>query len=645
MRTLIFVACLLHFGAVLADAQRPDSQPPEAVERRAAVGPPHLILRRLGKVYTNGIGMRLAWCPPGQFEMGSPDEEPERYFSEMQRSVKLTQGFYLGVYEVTVAQFKQFVDETDYKTVAERDAAGGHGYNAEEGRFYRRSPQYSWRNTGWRMTNDRPVVNVTWTDAMAYCAWLSKKEGQTYRLPTEAEWEYACRAGTTTSYFPGEDIRDLEGYANLRDELLERTPGTNLNVRFHPFYDGFAFAAPVGSYKPNPWGFYDMHGNVWEWCLDTYRVDPWLLPETDPLNADPDTRKVFRGGSWSSSIGESRSARRAENFTGTRSGDLGFRVAFCPEQGGAANSLAQQFAAPKPREQQEPPPGQDRNAGDILTNSIGMKLAWCPPGTFEMGSPEDEEGRVADVEKQHRVTLSRGFYMGIYPVTVGQFRQFNSEFRYRTAAETRGHGQGINLADGKVDRSPNKYNWMNPGFEQTDDHPVVNIALKDAEAFCKWLSKREGKTYRLPTEAEWEYACRAGTTTTFSSGNDVADLEGYANLADQSAKRIPGYPQDFPVVPFDDGFQFTSPVGALKPNPWGLYDMHGNVAQWCQDWYLVDYENYAAIDPIGDIPAPYRVVRGGAWEFAVTGCRSASRNYTNQNIVTFSLGFRVATTQ
>ena len=128
-----------------------------------------------------------------------------------------------------------------------------------------------------------------------------------------------------------------------------------------------------------------------------------------------------------------------------------------------------------------------------------------------------------------------------------------------------------------------KYSWRNAGFEQTDEHPVVCMSWNDAVEFCKWLSRKEGKTYRLPTEAEWEYACRAGTTTRYYSGDDPETLAKVGNVADAAAKAK--FPEWTWTIKASDGYVFTAPVGRFKPNAFGLYDMHGNAGQWCADWY------------------------------------------------------------
>ena len=186
--------------------------------------------------------------------------------------MRITKPFYLGVYEVTVGQFGKFVSDTGYKTDAERnkDFEGAWGFNAATGEF-EQSKGYSWRQVGFPQGDDHPVVNVSHNDAVAFCAWLSRKEGQPYRLPTEAEWEYACRAGTTTRYYHGDDPEGLSEVGNVADGTAKsKFSDWDWTIAGR---DGYVFTAPVGKYKANGFGLYDMHGNVWEWCADWYEAE------------------------------------------------------------------------------------------------------------------------------------------------------------------------------------------------------------------------------------------------------------------------------------------------------------------------------------------------------------------------------------
>ena len=254
-----------------------------------------------------------------------------------------------------------------------------------------------------------------------------------------------------------------------------------------------------------------------------------------------------------------------------------------------------------------------------LVNSIGMKLAPIPPGKFLMGSPEGEKAQGKD-ELQQEVELTHPFYLGVYDVTVGQFKMFVKETDYQTEAEK---GQGAWLfANGSWQSDP-LANWQNPGFDQNDDHPVVCVSWNDAKAFCNWLSRKEKRKYQLPTEAQWEYACRAGTTTAYSFGDDPKDLGDYAWYSDNAGWRI-------------------HPVGEKKPNPWGLYDMHGNVWQWCQADYG-PYPSKDVIDPINTIKGSIdaRVSRGGSWDGNAGWCRAAARPGRTPGYRLNNLGLRV----
>lgn len=264
-----------------------------------------------------------------------------------------------------------------------------------------------------------------------------------------------------------------------------------------------------------------------------------------------------------------------------------------------------------------------------LTNSLGMKLTLIPPGEFLMGSPESEAER--SDESQHRVRITQPFYLGIHEVTVGQFRGFVEARSYRTEAERDGLG-GFGLgSDGKGSQKP-EYSWKNCGFTQGDDHPVVNVSWNDAVAFCEWLRGKEGNPYRLPTEAEWEYACRAGTRTPFHFGSELNGRDGNCNGNSPYGTTAEG--------PY---LRRTAKVGSYEGNVFGLHDMHGNVDEWCSDWYGGEYYNDSPTDdPTGPTAGSARVLRGGSWLFAAVECRSATRLYGTPGFVLFGRGFRVA---
>jgi formylglycine-generating enzyme required for sulfatase activity len=277
-----------------------------------------------------------------------------------------------------------------------------------------------------------------------------------------------------------------------------------------------------------------------------------------------------------------------------------------------------------------------------LGGGAAMKLALIPAGKFMMGSPVTEKDRDKD-ETQHEVTISKPFYMGITHVTVDQFAAFVKDSGYKTDAEKEGWSVGLEIKDGTAtSKKMDGCSWRNPSFDQKGDHPVVQVSWNDARAFCDWLSKKSGKTVVLPTEAQWEYACRAGTQTAYPWGDNPDDGEGWANCVDQSLKKkLPNGTEAWTFFNWDDGFVFTSPVASFKANTFGLHDMIGNAGQWCQD-YSGDYEKAAATDPTGADTGSLRVLRGGSWLDTPRNCRSAYRFRLTPDARAGCLGFRVA---
>jgi formylglycine-generating enzyme required for sulfatase activity len=266
---------------------------------------------------------------------------------------------------------------------------------------------------------------------------------------------------------------------------------------------------------------------------------------------------------------------------------------------------------------------------------LNIQLIRVPAGEFVMGSPESEPLRF-DNERLHRVRISHSFLMSATDVTVSQFAAFVTDTGYKTAAEREGFAFGTwNTKANEWDRHDGA-SWRNPGFAQTLDDPVVDVDWDDANAFCQWLSEKEGKTCRLPTEAEWEYACRAGTQSAYFWGNDADAGSGFANCLDQSAK---GRFSLFPPFGWSDGFVYTSPVGSFKPNGWGMYDMLGNVLQWCSDFYG-EYPTDSTTDPAPS-KGKQRNLRGGAFVYGPKHCRCAFRGRNDATFRNFYIGFRI----
>jgi formylglycine-generating enzyme required for sulfatase activity len=301
---------------------------------------------------------------------------------------------------------------------------------------------------------------------------------------------------------------------------------------------------------------------------------------------------------------------------------------------------------------------------EFFINGLGMKMTRIPAGTFVMGNsssleemkklyPEHEEKRLIDLADEypaHTVNITKSFYMGSHEVTVGQFRKFLSISGYipeSIADGTGGYGYNPNYdprttsrGDAFEGRDP-KYSWANPGFTQTEEHPVVNVTWNDAQALTKWLTKTEGHTYRLPTEAEWEYACRAGSKTQYYGGDEKSSLIGAANIFDiDAAKNWPNW-QQF-SLPVHDGFAFTAPAGNFAPNAFGLYDMHGNVWEWTNDFHDEKYYSNSPVnDPKGPVEGDVRVRRGGSWHTWPLYARCSYRNWNSETTRYTLVGIRL----
>jgi len=239
----------------------------------------------------------------------------------------------------------------------------------------------------------------------------------------------------------------------------------------------------------------------------------------------------------------------------------------------------------------------------VISNSIGMTLVLIPPGEFMMGSPDSDSDAGSNWKPQHKVKITKPFYLGVCEVTQAEYETVMGK---NPSWFSKGRG-GAEEVSG----------------EDTSGHPVDNVSWDDAVKFCRELSAKEGKTYRLPTEAEWEYACRAATTTRYSFGDDPASLGQFAWYEDNSDQK-------------------THPVGEKKPNAWGLHDMHGNLREWCADFFGSDYYAVSPTDdPMGPETGSYRVSRGGSWNYIARYCGSSSRERDEPSYRLHLLGFRV----
>jgi len=272
---------------------------------------------------------RMVVIPAGEFTMGSPPAEAGRGVDEgPQRQVAIAQPFALGRSEVTVAEFRRFAEDSGYRTEAERDARalGCSGFiYADPASGPNPQPVTSWRSPGLAQAESHPVLCVSWNDARAYAQWLSKKTGRTYRLPSEAEWEYAARAGSVSARYWGDDPAQACRFANVADQSRFQTWGFGQK---HECTDGHYFTAPAGGYAPNRFGLHDMLGNAWEWTEDCWNASYAGAPQDGSAWATGDcAQRVARGGSWSTVPRFARSATRYRNTADHRDNLTGFRLA------------------------------------------------------------------------------------------------------------------------------------------------------------------------------------------------------------------------------------------------------------------------------------------------------------------------------
>ena len=542
----------------------------------------------------------------GTFVMG----ESNNIFSA--DNITITNGFYLGQYEVSQLEYQRILD-------------GKPGVNS--------TPSH------WHGHPNRPVESVSFEDIKVFLGWLNdqtkdtRPSGYFFTLPTEAEWEYACRAGTTTAYSWGDSIS--ANNANYNGNIGETTD--------------------VGQYAQNPWGFYDMHGNVKELTADKRASNPypaWSGPQTlvDPVYYFGSQHPARGGGhydlAWGLRSGVVFQSGFSNNF---KSHDCGFRLAlkklssFKDIEYPLINLFGGSTIVMKVGDAWIEPgysviDERDGNLSNMVnvngflnTDTVGsysltysvsdlsgnlsqvtrevkvvpqienhhlvhlspsdsMEMLWVDRGDFKKGSPESESGRFSTFsdyygyETQHEVTLTSGFFLGKYEVTQREYQLV------------------MDGVTGDLNSTPSHWHG-NP------NRPVENVSFEDITIFLERLNNLmndkipEGWQYTLPTEAEWEYACRAGTTTAYSWGDSIS-----ASNAN-----------------YNGNIGETTDVGQYAPNPWGFYDMHGNVGEWTSD-RMVRYYGESKMNPVSHPTSTQpRVYRGGDYRTLEKHLRSASR--------------------
>jgi formylglycine-generating enzyme required for sulfatase activity len=521
------------------------------------------------------LEMAFVDIQPGTFLMGKANSaytpENRSPIDQTPHQVTLTQGFSLQTTEVTQKQWQWVMGNNPSKFQGE----------------------------------NLPVETVSWDDVQSFIQKLNRKSDSAnprlrFRLPTEAEWEYAARAGTTTPFACQESSSSLNQKKDSK-WALNQLSGLDSCMGAYAWYNRNSDKTthPVAQKKANPWGLYDMHGNVWEWVQDWYGDYP-EEDVIDPAGPRGGNARVRRGGGWDQFWHNCESANRSNPILGYRSGNLGFRLvkttlspATPPLQPATAPIAAPQSPVPK---SPVPTSGKD---------FLGMKFVYIKPGTFLMGSPASEPNRGKN-ETQHQVTLTQGFYLQTTELTQGQWQAIMGT---TIKSQSRDHFQGLG-----------------------SNFPMYFVSWQDTQKFIDRLNQRGQGTYRLPTEAEWEYAARAGTSGPFGIGDGQ-------NL-DASQANFNG---EYPYGKGAKGLNRnqTIPVASFRPNAWGLYDMHGNVWEWVQDWYDA-YSEGSEIDPIGPEVSYGKIVRGGSWYYDAQFSRSATRYFFDAYAVrTYFIGFRL----
>ena len=636
----------------------------------------------------------LRFIQPGTFTMGSPVDEIGRNYSyyyrdnETQHEVTLTQPYYIGVFELTQKQYELITGHNPSYIEGDARPVEGVTYNDIRG-----------EDEGSSWPSDDNV------DEGSFLGMLRSKSKLAFDLPTHAQWEYACRAGMATSWNDGTNITNYYSDGNL-DKLGRYYSNMYDDVGG---YSGYCHTT-VGSYLPNSWGLYDMHGNVWEWCLDWYSDFTDYEAVADPVGNDlGDYRVACGGGFWSDAY-----ACRAAYSIGIEpdgtDDDFGFRLALVMDDDYLLDSREITYSTSSASGSTFPvfevkfygklPNGKEylleemgKLSGDgsigILFGSGEHKLIWTPyvrfidlmndieirveirditesskylvldldsyklrpeingpledpailtndlcrtnelwlkriePGTFMMGSDTNEIGR-SDNEFLHKVTLTKAYYIGVFEITQGQFKHITGHNPAYTKGDTfpvygvsyatiRGKKLGAQWPQNhNVDARSTYWVW-----DEDYDDDGYNV---ECPTFLHEIRKNTGNCllFDLPTQAQWEYACRATTTSSWNNGATITNTYTDGNL-----DKLGWYWNNTPYDEEEDWF-IIQPVGKLAPNLWGLYDMHGGVAEWCLDWYRYDYEEDDVKDPKGLNFGTYRTLCGGDWYSSASGCRSSS---------------------
>ncbi len=465
-------------------------------------------------ISVNGVSFEMVKVEAGTFTMGATPEmeAPVNEFYDAERpvhQVTLTKDYYMGKTEVTQAL---------WTAVMGNNPSGNKG-------------------------DRKPVDQVSWNDCQTFIKKLNAATGKNFRLPTDAEWEFAARGGNRTRQYKysGNNTIDLVAWY-----------GDNSG---HVTHD-------VAAKMPNELGIYDMCGNVSEWCYDG--LDEYTdSPQTDPIGAWSGSERAYRGSSCTWSANSCRISFR-DCLPSTARGEAhGLRLAITADSAPSAKQTAS-----KARGANE----LSYSNGVLTVKGIRYEMAKVEPGTFTMGAMAGDADAYGEEKPAHKVTLTKGYYIGKTEVTQALWTAVMGD---------------------------------NPSFNTGNNLPVDQVSWNDCQKFLSKLNAVTGKKFRLPTEAEWEFAARGGNSSKhfmYSGSNNIDGVAWYEENSNST----------------------THDVATKQPNELGIYDMTGNVWEWCQDWDGY-YSSNAQTNPTGPASGEYRVHRGGGYSFPGSGCRISTR--------------------
>lgn len=614
--------------------------------------------------------------PSGTFMMGSPTTESGRSSIEIQHQVTLS-AFRMSKYEITNEQYANFLNAKGIGS-NRKYAAGAY---PDEPLIYASSDNYDFglhfNGSQWVSVvgyESSPVINVTWFGAVEFATY----SGGT--LPTEAQWEYACRAGTITPFNTGTCLTNSDA------NYWWFTPYTNCS---NTVSSTLSKTQPSGTYNDNAFGLYDMHGNVSEWCADWF-ANYQTIAQTNPKGANTGNYRIIRDGNYTFSASRCRSANRNWGNPRDYTYSIGFRVAFpsslsvdtqtpdnitdknvqlhgnvtgkveeiVTERGfcyattsnptlanniitvgagvgafsatiSSLSSNTTYYVRAYAISSWGTSYGEEKTFTTLSINQLlNIQTVVIPAGTFTMGSPLTEPKRDYG-EVQHQVTLS-AFRMSKYEITNSQFAVFlNAKGIGSNGISTGGEYVTKVLISASSGNQNWGLNYLNNQWVPVvgyENHPAIHVTWYGATEFAAYAGGS------LPTDAQWEYACRAGTTTIFSTGNCLTNLQANYNWAY-------AYSTCTNTVTTSPGK--TQAVGTYQANAFGLYQMHGNVWEWCSDWFDA-YPTTPQTDPTGAATGTYRVLRGGGFFNNGAGfCRSAIRSFNEPVNSNYGIGFRI----